>query len=127
MLVSTLACILSLSTLSTARMIHFPKRAVVDTGSCGSPGIEFANGLDGRTQPAFEPINETAFNHGSALNIGVITAFIVQQLNTPCHAPNSTLELAAQASAAAEAAPSGGAQADAWNKFFGINVLTVRS
>jgi hypothetical protein len=124
---STITLALALSTFTNARMLHFSKRQTVDVGTCGSPGIEFANGLDGRTQPAFEPIDETSFNHGSALNIGVITSFIVGQLKSPCNAPDSTLQLAAQASAAAESAPSGGAQADAWNKFFGIDVVPSQS
>ncbi|KAL8795167.1 MAG: hypothetical protein Q9195_002322 [Heterodermia aff. obscurata] len=55
------------------------KRAL-DLGSCTDPSIKFANGLDGRTEPAFAPVDTVDFNHGSALNIGVISAFICQQL-----------------------------------------------
>jgi len=121
-LLSLITLILASSSLSAGRTLHHYKRQTVSTGSCGSPGIEFANGLDGRTQPAFEPIDLTSFNHGSALNIGVIIDFITTQLNSPCDAPSATFEIVAQASAAAVAAPSGGAQADAWNKAFGIIV-----
>jgi len=64
----------------------------LDLGSCGSPEIQFANGLDGRKEPSFQglsisrpyspyfiliifiAINQGDFNHGSALNIGVITS-----------------------------------------------------
>jgi hypothetical protein len=106
-----------------ARILHSFRREVIDTGSCGSPGIEFAFGLDGRTEAAFQPINETAFSHGSADNIGVITSFIAQQLQDRCDAPSGTLAIAAKASAAANAATKGGAQADAWNAAFGLIVL----
>jgi len=110
------------ATLSTARVLHFNKRTTVDTGSCGSPEIEFAFNLDGRTEAAFEPVDESSFNHGSADKIGVITGFITQQLQDSCKAPADTLAIAAQASAAANAATVGGAQADAWNAAFGIVV-----
>lgn len=113
------------ASICNARILHFYKREVIDTGSCGSPGIEFAFGLDGRTEAAFQPINETAFPHGSADNIGVITGFITQQLQDRCKAPSGTLTIAAQASAAANAATKGGAQADAWNAAFGLIVYTA--
>lgn len=48
----------------SARPVHFYKyarRATLDTGSCGSPEIEFANGLDGRNQPAFQPVNQAEY------------------------------------------------------------------
>ena len=94
----------ALASLSHARIVHFNRRATVDTGSYGSPEIEFAFRLDGRTEAAFQPINKTAFNHGSADNIGVITSFISQQLQDRWDAPSGTLAIAAQASAAANAA-----------------------
>jgi hypothetical protein len=111
------------ATLSTARVVHFDKRQQnIDFGTCGAPEIKFAFGLDGRTEAAFEAVNETAFNHGSADNIGVITSFIVGQLGTACKAPASTVQLAQQASSSANSATKGGAQADAWNAVFGITV-----
>lgn len=48
----------------------------LDFGSCSNPAIKFAPGLDGRDQDSFEPENLGDFNHGSALNIKVITDFI---------------------------------------------------
>src|SRR5271154_6747187 len=119
-----LATLLTTLTLTQARILHFHKRTTVDTGSGGSPEIEFAFGLDGRTEAAFEPVDETSFNHGSADNIGVITGFITQQLGTKCNAPADTLALAAKASAAANSATKGGAQADAWNEVFGITACS---
>ncbi|GJJ15508.1 hypothetical protein Clacol_009786 [Clathrus columnatus] len=106
----------------SARPVHFYKyarRAALDTGSCGSPEIEFANGLDGRNQPAFQPVNQQDFNHGSALNIGVISGFICQQLQDKCKAGQATLNICANAEAAA-AKVTGGAAADAFNAAFGI-------
>ncbi|KIJ52486.1 hypothetical protein M422DRAFT_43341 [Sphaerobolus stellatus SS14] len=90
-----------------------------DLGSCGSPEIQFANGLDGRKEPSFAPINEADFNHGSALNIGVITNFICGQLQSKCQASSATVDTCNQAAAAA-AEQSGGAAADAFNAAFGI-------
>ena len=122
---TVLVGLLAACSLCAARKLDIYKRASIDLGSCGSPAIEFANGLDGRTQPAFQPLNETAFNHGSALNIGVITSFISQQLQDKCKAPSGTLSIAAKASAAANSATKGGAQADAWNSAFGIIVIPI--
>jgi hypothetical protein len=104
-------------------VVHYEKRANIDLGICGTPEIKFAFGLDGRTEAAFQAVNLTAFNHGSAQNIGVITGFITQQLGTACKAPAATVNLATQASTKANAAAKGGAQADAWNAVFGITVL----
>jgi len=52
----------------------------LDFGSCPNPTIIFADNLDGRNQPSFEPADETAFPHGSALGIQVITDFICKFL-----------------------------------------------
>jgi hypothetical protein len=62
------------------------KRAALDFGSCSNPAIEFAAGLDGRTEDSFEAINQVDFNHGSALNIEVISSFVCQQLQNKCKA-----------------------------------------
>ena len=62
------------------------KRATLDFGSCTDPSILFEFGLDGRTQEAFIASNQADFNHGSALNIGVIASFICQRLGSPCSA-----------------------------------------
>lgn len=48
----------------------------LDLGSCPDPTIIFADGLDGRKEKSFEPNDKTAFPHGSALGIKVITDFI---------------------------------------------------
>ena len=58
----------------------------LDFGSCSNPTIEFAAGLDGRNEEAFAPVNSADFNHGSALNIGVISSFICGQLQSECKA-----------------------------------------
>lgn len=98
------------------------RRAALDTGSCGSPAIEFADGLDGRDQASFEPVNQQDFNHGSALNIAVISDFICQQLSSKCDAPAATVSACEAASAAAQAAADGKSQAsaDAFNQALGV-------
>lgn len=47
--------------------------AVGDFGSCSTPQILFAQGLDGRKETAFEPVDKASFDHGSAQNIDIIT------------------------------------------------------
>lgn len=109
--------------LASARPLpHYRQRrqAITDFGSCNAtPDINFALGLDGRKDPAFQAKNNDVFNHGSALGIGVITSFICQQLNDRCKAPAATLAACASGQAAAAKA-TGGAAADAFNAAFGI-------
>lgn len=99
------------------------RRAALDTGSCGSPAIKFANGLDGRTQPAFAPINDVDFNHGSALAPSVITSFICQQLNDKCKAPQTTID-DCNAGATAANALTGQAAVNAFNSALGVSTCT---
>jgi hypothetical protein len=93
--------------------------AALDTGSCGSPAIKFADGLDGRTEASFAPVNTNDFNHGSALKPAVITGFICQQLQSKCKAAQATVDACNQGAAAANAA-SGQAAADAFNSALGV-------
>ena len=93
------------------------KRAL-NFGACTDPTIRFANGLDGRTEPAFAPVDTADFNHGSALNIGVISAFICQQLADKCKAGADATAACAKGDADAGKA-TGQAAADAFNAAFG--------
>ena len=93
------------------------KRAL-DFGSCTDPTIKFVNGLDGRKEPAFAPVNEADFNHGSALNIGVISAFICQQLTDKCKAGADAAAACAKGETDA-AKETGQAAADAFNAVLG--------
>lgn len=90
-----------------------------DFGSCSDPSIKFANGLDGRTEPAFAPVNEADFNHGSALAIKVISDFICDRLNSSCKASAAVVSTCQSASAAASQL-TGQAAADAFNKALGV-------
>ncbi|PON20365.1 hypothetical protein TGAM01_v210744 [Trichoderma gamsii] len=89
-------------------------------GSCSNPSIKFANGLDGRTEPAFAPVDEADFNHGSALNIKVIADFICDRLNSSCKAGAAVVSKCQSASAAASQLQ-GQAAADAFNKALGVS------
>lgn len=89
-------------------------------GSCSNPSIKFANGLDGRKEAAFAPVNETDFNHGSALNIKVIADFICDRLNSSCKAGAAVVSTCQSASAAASQLQ-GQAAADAFNKALGVS------
>jgi len=91
------------------------ERRVTDFGTCSNPTIIFANGLDGRNTAAFAPANPGNFNHGSALNIGVIASFICGQLQSACKAPAAT-NTACTAAESAAAGATGQAAADAFNK-----------
>lgn len=77
------------------------RRAALDLGSCGSPAVEFAVGLDGRTEASFQAVNQKDFNHGSALKIGVIAQFICGQLASSCKAGADAIAACATAITAA--------------------------
>lgn len=89
-------------------------------GSCSNPSIKFANGLDGRNEPAFAPVDEKDFNHGSALNIKVIADFICDRLNSSCKAGAAVVSKCQSASAAASELQ-GQAAADAFNNALGVS------
>jgi hypothetical protein len=106
----------------TARTSSKGRRAALDTGACGSPAIKFAVGLDGRKEASFQAENQADFNHGSALNIKVISDFICGQLSSKCKASDATVSACKAASAAAQAAANGKVQAsaDAFNQALGV-------
>ncbi|KAH7411432.1 hypothetical protein BKA64DRAFT_639068 [Cadophora sp. MPI-SDFR-AT-0126] len=95
------------------------KRQSLDFGSCSDPAVKFAVGLDGRKEASFQAVNNADFNHGSALNIKVISDFICQQLDSKCKADQAALDACASAQAAA-AATTGQASADAFNAALGV-------
>ena len=59
------------------------------------------------------------FGHGSANNIDTITDFICQRLDSPCKAPQATLDACQQGRTAA-ASKTGQAAADAFNAALGV-------
>ncbi|KAL5330359.1 hypothetical protein ACEPPN_003886 [Leptodophora sp. 'Broadleaf-Isolate-01'] len=95
------------------------KRQALDFGSCSNPAVQFAVGLDGRKEASFQAVNNADFNHGSALNIKVISDFICQQLASKCKADAAALDACASAQSAA-AAVTGQASADAFNAALGV-------
>ena len=115
--------------------------AAPNFGSCSTPQIKFAAGLDGRKETSFAPVDTSehivlvsykvyvtnhclqpeSFNHGSADDIGTIASFICQQLQTSCKANSDANNLCQSATSAANKAAAGtGAQADAFNAVFGL-------
>ncbi|EAA33113.1 hypothetical protein GE21DRAFT_5625 [Neurospora crassa] len=77
----------------------------LDFGSCGTPQIQFAKGLDGREEEeSFQPVNGQDFNHESALNIQVISEFVCQKLQDECNASAEAVAACYQASNAASTA-----------------------
>jgi hypothetical protein len=90
-------------------------------GSCTVPQIQFGVGFDNRKETAFEPVDQTSYNHGSADNIAVITQFMCNTLTNTCNADATAKATCATATNAAAAALAGtGQQADAFNAVFGI-------
>lgn len=77
------------------------KRQSLDFGSCTDPSIVFEEGLEGRDQAAFIANNQADFNHGSALNIGVIASFVCSQLSSSCKAGADAIAACATAQSAA--------------------------
>jgi hypothetical protein len=75
--------------------------AALDFGTCTDPSIEFTTGLPGRDTAAFIASNQADFNHGSALNIGVIAQFICGQLSSACKAGADAISACATAEQAA--------------------------
>lgn len=96
------------------------RRAALDFGSCSNPAIEFAAGLDGRKENSFAPVDSSDFNHGSALNIKVISGFICGQLSSKCQAGADAVTACNSAATAANAA-TGQAAADAFNSALGVS------
>ena len=89
-------------------------------GSCGSPAIVFEAGLDGRNTEAFIAEDRASFDHGSALNIGVIAGFICQRLDSSCKAGADVVASCTSASAAAVATTQNQAAADVFNGILGV-------
>jgi len=109
------------ATTTTAAAASSDATTGADFGTCTTPQIEFAAGLDGRKETAFEPTDLISFNHGSADNIAVITSFICGQVGSSCKGNQAAQDLCTTATAAAAAAAAGtGAQADAFNAAFGL-------
>jgi hypothetical protein len=95
--------------------------AIGNFGSCSVPQIEFGTGFDNRKETAFQPLDQTSYNHGSADNIAVITQFMCNTLTNTCNADATAKATCAQAQTAANNAQAlTGAQADAFNAVFGI-------
>lgn len=104
---------------SAARRTRKQRRQNQRFGSCSDPSIVFDQSPSDRQQPAFVPGNSADFNHGSALNIAVISNFICSQLGSKCKA-NATTVAACNAAAGAAAGAQGAAAASAFNSALGV-------
>ncbi|KZW00418.1 hypothetical protein EXIGLDRAFT_721938 [Exidia glandulosa HHB12029] len=102
-----------------------PSTGALDFGSCSNPSIQFGAGLDGRgaNEFSFQAVNLQDFNHGSALNSGVITDFICLQFINKCGLKDGAPAITAcrAGKAAADALGKVGAAADAFNKAMGFS------
>ncbi|EFQ32140.1 hypothetical protein CGRA01v4_08244 [Colletotrichum graminicola] len=102
---------------SGGHRMRIASRQALDFGSCQDPSIEFAAGLDGRKEESFAPAGD--FEHGSALNINVISSFICGQLQSKCKADAAAVDACKQGQAAAQG-QKGQAAADAFNSALGV-------
>ncbi|KAK2041380.1 hypothetical protein LZ31DRAFT_472529 [Colletotrichum somersetense] len=105
------------SGLGGGHRMRITARQALDFGSCQDPSIEFAAGLDGRKEESFAPAGD--FEHGSALNINVISSFICGQLQSRCKADAAAVSACEQGQAAAQG-QKGQAAADAFNSALGV-------
>jgi hypothetical protein len=96
------------------------RRQALDFGSCTDPAIDFGQQSDRPNANAFIAANQVDFDHGSALNIGVIASFICQRLGSPCNASEAAIS-ACTAGETAAASQTGQAAADAFNAALGLS------
>jgi hypothetical protein len=87
-------------------------------GGC-NPKINFGIPSDGRQQDAFEPADLSTFNHGSALNIAVISGFICSQIGNKCDVDAAAISTCDTAASAASGLK-GQQAADAFNSALGL-------
>jgi hypothetical protein len=87
----------------------------LDYGTCSDPSIKWADGLDGRTGYSFTTNNQEDFPFGSDTSIGSVTGLVCNRLQSPCNAPQATLDRCAEAANAANGL-SGQEAADVWNE-----------
>ncbi|EOA84832.1 uncharacterized protein SETTUDRAFT_163650 [Exserohilum turcica Et28A] len=87
-------------------------------GNC-NPTIKFGLPSDGRKEDAFEPADLATFNHGSALNIAVISNFICTQVGNKCKVNAAAISTCNSAATAANGLK-GQAAATAFNSALGF-------
>ncbi|KAL6707635.1 hypothetical protein ACN47E_003985 [Coniothyrium glycines] len=92
--------------------------AAADFGGCNLK-INFGIPSDGRKEDAFEAADLATFNHGSALNIGVISNFICSQVGNKCQVSAAAISTCDSAATAANGLK-GQAAADAFNNALGL-------
>jgi hypothetical protein len=108
----------NLKLLRSRKITKVRARAALDLGSCSDASIIFADNLDGRKEASFAPADSADFNHGSALNINVISSFICGQLASKCKAGQDAIDACAAGQAAANGLKAQAA-ADAFNAAIG--------
>ncbi|KAI5474289.1 hypothetical protein MNV49_003659 [Pseudohyphozyma bogoriensis] len=106
--------------LSTAVGTLVNSTDATDFGSCTTPEIKGAVGLDNRVEFAFEPVDLTWYPHTSAQGIQIITQFICDTPVNTCGASTAAHDLCTGTEAAVGSGKNDGGLADKFNAAFGI-------
>ena len=93
-------------------------------GSCGNPGIVYGYGLDGESQYAFEPVDQTQFPRGASPDIASVESFICKRLRDACHA-TAEAQQACNDAFNAYSGLAGQNAADVWNIALGFPATTL--
>lgn len=83
-------------------------------GSCSDPTIVYEYGLDGRTDYSYTTNNQADFPFGSSPTIDSVASLICNRLQSPCNAPQETVQRCWEAVAIANQFE-GQEAADVWN------------
>ncbi|KAE8312008.1 hypothetical protein BDV41DRAFT_578061 [Aspergillus transmontanensis] len=87
-----------------------------DYGTCSDPTIQWADGLDGRTEYSWITNNQDNFPHGSSTTINTLMDFICNRLRSPCNAPQTAINRCYSAAARVSNSGLKGEQAsNLWN------------
>ena len=95
-------------------------------GSCSNPGIVYGYGLDGESQYAFEPADQTQFPRGASPDIASVESFICKRLRDTCQATEEA-KTACDEAFDAYSGLAGQNAADVWNIALGLPATTQAS
>jgi hypothetical protein len=93
-------------------------------GTCNNPAIVYGYALDGESQYAFEPANQSQFPRGASPDIASVESFICRRLRDKCDASDEAQQ-ACNDTFNAYSGLAGQNAADVWNIALGLPVTTL--